>query len=154
MSSISSKSTSTQFAKRNQSEEQELPEEVEVIEDSKPSARFTWPKVTKTKINVNGEIIPGYRFLQDTNKVDRIFVDVMHEIEPFLGKHGEKQDLWLQVENECKKQNPSLFREEFSYRNARDRLKAYESFVKRYAKTTNTIQDATTNKLQQNCFVS
>jgi hypothetical protein len=52
----------------------------------------------------------------------------MHEVEPFLGKHGEKTELWQEVENECKKRDPTLFAE-FEYRNGQDRLKAYSKFV-------------------------
>jgi hypothetical protein len=52
----------------------------------------------------------------------------MHEIEPFLGKHGEKQDLWDQVAAECKKQSQTLFRD-FDSRNAKFRLEAYQKFV-------------------------
>jgi hypothetical protein len=43
-------------------------------------------------IKHNGETIPGYSFIQDTNRVYRIFVDDMHEVEPFLGKQGEKTE--------------------------------------------------------------
>jgi hypothetical protein len=121
-------SDSTQYAETNQQLEDPPEEDIELIDDAKPAARFLWPKMNKTKIIVNGETIPGYRFLQDTNKVDRIFVNVMHEIEPFLGKHGEKQDLWDQVAAECKKRSQTLFRD-FDSRNAKFRLEAYQKFV-------------------------
>jgi hypothetical protein len=126
MSSASS-SNSTQYAETN--EQLENPPKESIDGDAKPASRFIWPKMNKSIIVVDGKKFSGYRFLQDTNKVDRIFVDVMHKIEPFLGKHGEITNLWEQVAAECKKRNPTLFRE-FDIRNARFRLEAYKNFVK------------------------
>jgi hypothetical protein len=133
MSSASS-SDSTQYAETHEQLENP-PEESINGGDAKPASRFLWPKMNKSLIVVDGKKFSGYRFLQDSNKVDRIFVDVMHEIEPFLGKHGEISNLWEQVAAECKKRNPTLFRE-FDSRNAKFRLEAYKKFV-----TTMRAQD-------------
>jgi hypothetical protein len=133
-SSISTKSTNTNIVDDN--DNHEPPQEIDVgsvrsVRSS--SARFVWPKIKLTDIVVNGKTIPGYRFLQDNNEIDRIFVNVVSEVEPYAGKHGEKKGLWEEVEKECKKKNASLFRD-FDSRNGVDRLKAYKSFVSKYRK--------------------
>jgi hypothetical protein len=131
--SISSQSSSTKFASSN---ETEPPPQDVVVEDSKLPSRFVWPKIKKTTIKHNGEMIPGYRFIQNTNRVDRIFVDVVHEIEPFLGIHREKTDLWKEVQIECKNREPTLFAG-FEFCNGQDRLKAQKGFWQRQSTATN-----------------
>jgi hypothetical protein len=128
-SSISSKSTLSINA--DEKHPNGPPEEIEVSSVHSSSARFVWPKIKCTNIQVNGETIPGYRFIQDDNKVDRIFVDVVLEVEPFAAKHGEKEGLWTDVEQECKDRGAGLFHG-FKGRNGRDRLKAYQKFVSKF----------------------
>jgi hypothetical protein len=134
-SSISTKSTISNLADENHATNDEPPQEIEEAESvrSSSAARFVWPKIKLGQIVVNGKTIDGYQFLQDDNQVDRIFVDVVSEVEPYAGKHGEKKGLWDEVEKECKKKKPFLFRD-FDGRNGNDRLKAYKSFVAKFRK--------------------
>jgi hypothetical protein len=133
-SSISTKSTISNLADENHATNDEPPQEIEAESvRSSSAARFVWPKIKLGQIVVNGKTIDGYRFLQDDNQVDRIFVDVVSEVEPYAGKHGEKKGLWDEVEKECKKKKPFLFRD-FDGPNGNDRLKAYKSFVAKFRK--------------------
>jgi hypothetical protein len=76
----------------------------------------------------------------------------MHEIEPFLGKHGEIANLWEQVASECKKRNPTLFRE-FNSRNAKFRLEAYKNLCRTCVPKTKETQETTTNNRPRICWI-
>jgi hypothetical protein len=64
-SSISSKSTLSNNADDKHPNEKEI--KVNSVHSS--SARFVWPKIKRTDIVIQGESIPGYRFIQDDNQV-------------------------------------------------------------------------------------
>jgi hypothetical protein len=147
--SISTKSTSTKIADSQDIIDAPAPEVVKVVNGDALS-HFNWPKIKRTTIYVNGELKPGYRFIQDDNKVDWTYVDVMHEFEPFAAKHGEKEGLWKNVEEECKKRNSSSLFHDFTPRNGKDRLKQYQSFISKFCNADRKDSDATINNHPQN----
>jgi hypothetical protein len=139
-SSVSSKSLLSNNA--DDKEPNEPPKEIEVNSAHSSSAHFVWPKIKCTNIIINGETIPGYRFIQDDNQVDRIFVDVVHEVEPFACGRKLSRNTKSGVHPFFMTSKAAM--EEIDSRHTK-------SLYQRSGPPTKRIRDVTTNNLQQNC---